>query len=81
MQAADFARLGQRCFGSGWQETFAGYAGYNRTSISHFGTGREPVPPHLALLLQMLADRLDEGKAPLLIKPVGRILDGDFAPL
>lgn len=79
LEAAEFARLGERVYGFGWQQTFAKQTGYNRVQIGRYATGVEPIPPHMASLIKSLAALLDLGVAPDLPEPVGRVIEGKFA--
>jgi hypothetical protein len=78
MEASEFARIGERCFGYGWQQKLAEFVGYNRVQINRYACAAEPIPPHIATLLPMLAEKLDAGEPLQMPKPVGQVLDGQF---
>ena len=79
MTPDDFAALGERAFGKGWQARFAEFIGYDRVSISEYAQGTRPVPILVTLALQGVVAKLDNGEAVQLLQPVGTVIDGCFA--
>jgi len=80
MSPEEFTRLGERCFGHGWQGTLARYVGYNRVAVNRYAVGAEPVPVNLAICLAYAADRLDRGIPVQYVEPVGEIVNERFEP-
>lgn len=73
MTADEFARLGLRLFGYGWQSQCVQLLGRSRPQIVRYATGVEPIPPGMALLLRLCAARLNEGKPFAMPDAIGTI--------
>lgn len=73
MAPEEFKRLGERCFGEGWQTTFAKLVGYNRATISQYASGIDAIPPIVVIALTSAADKLDNGVPIRYLKSVGEL--------
>ena len=79
MSPTEFAKIGDRLFGFGWQGALARFVGYNRNQINRYACAAEPVPPHIATLVRLLAEKLDAGQPIHYPKPAGHLThDGRF---
>lgn len=81
LDAARFVILGERIYGNGWQKQFARQSGYHPVQIGRYAAGDEPIPPHIASLIEALGRLLDEGVVVDFPEPVGKIVDKKFYPI
>lgn len=81
LSSGRFVALGERIYGNGWQKQFASQTGYHPVQISRYAAGDEPIPPHIAGLIEALGRLLDEGIAVTFPEPVGKIVDKKFYPV
>jgi hypothetical protein len=80
MAPDEFKRLGERCFGFGWQKVLADFSGYDRVAINRYAAGERPVPRGLAVILLWASEKLDNGVIVQYLEPAGEIIDGSFIP-
>lgn len=80
MSPERFATIGERLFGLGWQTTFAQRTGYSRAHVVKYVQGGSPIPQHVALLVYLMAQRLDAGRPVRVVPPAGTLAEGVFTP-
>ncbi len=69
----DFEAKATRLFGVQYQSAAARVIGRSRTQVFRYARGDAPIPKDLALVMILLVERLDLGKPPPIVKPVGRV--------
>ena len=81
MSPTEFKRIGEKCFGVGWQTRLAQFLTYDRATVNRFAVGAFPIPTYISFTMKHLEKTLDGGEIICYLEPVGKIVDETFQPL